>query len=103
MRRDGRSGWWLLAECRDLDSDLFYPIGNTGDAVTQVAFAKAVCESCQVRSQCLTHALTTREQHGIWGGLTEEERRSLARRQRRALSRSKPSCASLPGKFGGRG
>jgi len=37
--------------------------------------AKAICDSCSVRRDCLAHALTVREQHGIWGGSTEAERR----------------------------
>jgi len=39
--------------------------------------AKAVCAACPVRKECLTYALRTREPHGIWGGLSEVERRAV--------------------------
>lgn len=44
--------------------------------------AKKVCACCAVREECLQFALSTRESYGIWGGLTEVERRSILRKQR---------------------
>src|SRR5215472_12428044 len=59
------------AACRQLAVNGFYPDPN--DAAGTVA-AKAICGRCLVRSECLTWALTTREQFGVWGGLSEAER-----------------------------
>jgi WhiB family transcriptional regulator, redox-sensing transcriptional regulator len=66
--------WRLLAACRSIDPDLFFPISSSGKSVEQAAKAKAVCDCCLVRRQCLAFALQTRQAHGIWGGLTAEER-----------------------------
>jgi WhiB family redox-sensing transcriptional regulator len=66
--------WRLLAACRSVDPDLFYPVSSAGNSEDQVAEAKAVCACCLVRRQCLVFALRTRQAHGIWGGRTTEER-----------------------------
>jgi WhiB family redox-sensing transcriptional regulator len=68
------------AACRKADPDLFFP--NDGDNVAQIAEAKAVCAGCSVRDDCLAFALKY-PQYGIWGGLTDEERRKLRRVTRR--------------------
>lgn len=75
--------WMAQAACRDEDPELFFPIGATGPAVAQVAEAKAVCNRCPVREICLSYALTTGQDAGVWGGLSEEERRALRRGVRR--------------------
>jgi WhiB family redox-sensing transcriptional regulator len=72
-----RFDWRLSAACRDLDPDLFFPIGTAGPAVTQVAEAKEVCLTCPVRSSCLDWALRHYQDYGIWGGTTERERQAL--------------------------
>ncbi|MBT2542970.1 WhiB family transcriptional regulator [Streptomyces sp. ISL-44] len=71
--------WQSRAACRDLGSGrFFHPAGERGeDREERDAAAKRVCAVCPVRAACLDHALRTREPFGIWGGLTEEERRSL--------------------------
>lgn len=74
--------WRHRARCRDVDPELFFPVGTTGPAERQVEQAKAVCALCPVRSECLAYALDTAQDAGIWGGLTEEERRSLRLRGR---------------------
>ncbi|TYB69988.1 WhiB family transcriptional regulator [Nonomuraea sp. PA05] len=67
-----------------MDAETFFPVGNTGYALIQAAEAKQVCGSCSVVAACLDWALTMGET-GIWGGKTEEERKSLKRSlQRRA-------------------
>jgi WhiB family redox-sensing transcriptional regulator len=66
--------WRLLAACRSVDPDLFFPVSSTGNSAGQVDEAKAVCACCMVRRQCLVFALRTRQAHGIWGGRTTEER-----------------------------
>jgi WhiB family redox-sensing transcriptional regulator len=66
--------WWMRAACQSAEPDLFFPISSTGKSLEQVAEAKAVCARCLVRRQCLAFALRTRQMHGVWGGMTEEER-----------------------------
>ncbi|WP_097871721.1 WhiB family transcriptional regulator [Streptomyces sp. rh34] len=75
--------WRLHAACREEDPDLFFPIGSTGPAVVQTKEAKAVCRTCPVQAACLEWALENKQDSGIWGGLSEDERRALKRRSRR--------------------
>lgn len=70
----GATDWRSLAACMSADPDLFFPISSAGPALAQVSQAKAVCERCQVRRDCLEFALATGQVHGVWGGTTEEER-----------------------------
>ncbi|WP_025273766.1 WhiB family transcriptional regulator [Haloglycomyces albus] len=72
--------WRHEAVCRDEDPELFFPIGDTGPALVQVEKAKAVCNRCPVREQCLQWALASGQDAGVWGGLSEVERRELKRR-----------------------
>jgi len=71
--------WRTLGRCLDEDPELFFPIGSTGPAVLQVAEAKAVCRSCRVQEQCLQWSLEEGLDHGVWGGLDSDERRTLRR------------------------
>jgi WhiB family transcriptional regulator, redox-sensing transcriptional regulator len=66
--------WRTRAACRSFDPDLFFPVSPAGKSLEQVAEARAVCACCLVRRQCLAFALRTRQAHGIWGGLTAQER-----------------------------
>jgi WhiB family transcriptional regulator, redox-sensing transcriptional regulator len=76
--------WRNAAACTDEDPELFFPIGTTGPAIEQVERAKAICRRCPVAEPCLEWALQTNQDAGVWGGLSEDERRSLRRsRQRR--------------------
>jgi WhiB family transcriptional regulator, redox-sensing transcriptional regulator len=77
---NGRPSWHTLAACRGIDPDLFFP--DRGDPTQH---AKAVCGGCAVRPECLEFSLVNSERFGIWGGLSERERRAL-RRQRRLAS-----------------
>lgn len=77
--------WRTTAACRDKDPELFFPIGSASTAVQQLEEAKAVCRSCNVASECLKCALETNQDYGVWGGLSEDERRTLKRRALRAL------------------
>jgi len=72
-----RFDWRLAAACRDLDPDLFFPIGAAGPAVAQIAEAKRICLACPVRKPCLDWAIRHCQDHGIWGGTTEKERQAL--------------------------
>jgi WhiB family transcriptional regulator, redox-sensing transcriptional regulator len=79
--------WRDDAICRDTDPALFFPVGTTGNALVQIDKAKEVCGECAVARQCLHFALETNQDSGIWGGLTEEERRVI-RRKRVAAARA---------------
>jgi WhiB family transcriptional regulator, redox-sensing transcriptional regulator len=68
--------WWDLANCLGVDPDLFFP--ERGASTRE---AKEVCRGCVVRMDCLEYALTNSEKFGIWGGMSERERRRI-RRQR---------------------
>ena len=74
-----RDDWRENSACRDTDPDLFFPVGTTGPAIEQIENAKAVCRVCDVQKNCLDYALTTNQDSGIWGGTSEEERRTLRR------------------------
>jgi WhiB family transcriptional regulator, redox-sensing transcriptional regulator len=80
--------WVHRARCRDEDPELFFPIGNTGPAALQIDVAKAICVACEVRQECLEWAIATGQDAGVWGGLSEEERRAVRRaRKRQATAR----------------
>jgi WhiB family redox-sensing transcriptional regulator len=78
--------WRERAACREVDPEVFFPVGVTGAAVAAIAAAKAICRECAARAACLEFALTTNQEYGIWGGASEEERRDI-RRARRAARR----------------
>ncbi|MGW2547116.1 WhiB family transcriptional regulator [Kitasatospora sp. NPDC001574] len=81
--------WRHRAVCREEDPELFFPIGNTGPALLQIEEAKAVCRRrCPVMEQCLQWALETSEQAGVWGGMSEDERRAMKRRAARNRART---------------
>jgi WhiB family redox-sensing transcriptional regulator len=69
---DDPDAWRQHAECRGMDPEFFYP--ERGEDVDAI---KAVCATCPVRAQCLEYAITHREMHGIWGGLSERQRRRI--------------------------
>jgi WhiB family redox-sensing transcriptional regulator len=72
--------WQLRAACRGPESALFFPPTypeRKDDRDGRETRAKAICAECAVRAECLDYALSIREPHGIWGGLTEAERRLL--------------------------
>lgn len=75
--------WRTGAACRDTTPDLFFPVGQTGPAIQHIKDAKAVCDTCAVAVECLEYALMTNQDAGIWGGLTEDERRKIRRERRR--------------------
>jgi WhiB family transcriptional regulator, redox-sensing transcriptional regulator len=80
--------WRHRAACRDEDPELFFPIGTTGPALHQVDEAKAVCRRCEAVDECLSWALDSEQDAGVWGGLDEDERRTLKRRQLRTVLRT---------------
>ena len=72
--------WWDEANCLGVDPDLFFP--ERGASTRE---AKAVCRGCVVMDECLEYALQNSEKFGIWGGMSERERRRV--RRQRALTR----------------
>ncbi|GAA3980605.1 WhiB family transcriptional regulator [Actinomadura viridis] len=80
--------WRHRAACRDVDPELFFPIGNTGPALLQIEEAKQVCRRCDVTDACLAWALESGQDSGVWGGMGEDERRALKRRNARARTRT---------------
>lgn len=82
-----RASWRESAACRNVDTELFFPIGKkSGIAVAEIEQAKAICGRCPVRQPCLAYALATRQEFGIWGGCDEDERRPLHSQWRAASS-----------------
>jgi WhiB family redox-sensing transcriptional regulator len=75
----GPLGWQERALCAQTDPEAFVP--EKGGSTRE---AKRICESCEVRAECLEYALDHDERFGIWGGYSERERRRL--KQRRALN-----------------
>lgn len=72
--------WQDLAQCRDSDPGLFFPVGTTGLAVDQIARATAICHTCPVQDICLQYALESNQESGVWGGYAEEDRRRLRKK-----------------------
>ncbi len=85
--------WVHRAKCRDIDPELFFPVGTTGPAAAQIDAAKAICVQCTVRDDCLEWALTTGQDAGVWGGTSEEERRSIRRARRREIAAGRVAVA----------
>lgn len=74
IAQDATEHWRTGAACQSADPELFFPVSGSGPSVDQVTAAKAICELCTVSSECLSFAQSTGTLHGIWGGLTEQER-----------------------------
>jgi len=77
----GAEAWRLEALCAETDPEAFFP--EKGGSTRE---AKRVCTGCDVRAECLEYALTNDERFGIWGGLSERERRRLRLARRTSLS-----------------
>jgi WhiB family redox-sensing transcriptional regulator len=76
--------WRNRSACLDEDPELFFPIGNTSPALVRTNRAKSVCRRCEVVETCLRWAIESGQDAGVWGALSEDERRSLKRRNARA-------------------
>ena len=73
-RDDGPLAWQQHALCAQTDPEAFFP--EKGGSTRE---AKSVCQACTVRAECLEYALANDERFGIWGGLSERERRRMRR------------------------
>ncbi len=82
--------WRHYAACQGKDPELFFPIGTSGPATRQLDEAKRICAGCPVQSLCLEWAVLARIDYGVWGGLSEDERRCRKRR----IVRQRPATTS---------
>jgi WhiB family redox-sensing transcriptional regulator len=71
----GDPEWPSRGACRDIDPETLFVVGAAQHK------AKAICMGCPVRMDCLADALDSRAEFGVWGGMTERERRTLLRRR----------------------
>jgi WhiB family redox-sensing transcriptional regulator len=73
--QDEAQSWQERALCAETDPEAFFP--EKGGSTRE---AKKICTGCEVKAECLEYALANDERFGIWGGLSERERRRLRRR-----------------------
>ena len=69
--------WSNRAACLTAEPETFFPVGTGGLALDDVAVAKSICGDCPVLVECRDYALRSRQPFGVWGGLDEDERRSI--------------------------
>ena len=74
--------WQDLANCRGADPDLFFP-----ERGASTRTAKSICRGCSVQAECLEFAIVSSEKFGIWGGLSERDRRKIRRERQVAAQR----------------
>jgi len=75
------SGWIEKAKCRGTDPDLFFP--ERGESTKE---AKSVCRDCPIKRECLEYAVQGVEKFGIWGEMSERERRTVRRERKERLA-----------------
>jgi WhiB family transcriptional regulator, redox-sensing transcriptional regulator len=95
-----RRDWWHSSACADADPDLFFPAVENRSTRAQIATAKAFCTGCPVREECLRWALSRGKTAGIWGGLSENERTALARREAELAKHQRNPSADSGGRRG---
>ena len=81
------TSWQEYSNCLGVDPDLFFP--ERGASTRE---AKEVCRGCIVRNDCLEFALANGEKFGIWGGMSERERRRI--RRQRVVDRERAETSS---------
>jgi WhiB family redox-sensing transcriptional regulator len=86
--------WRDSAACRDEDPELFFPVGTSGPAILQIEEAKSVCRACPVLEPCLSWALSSGQEAGVWGGHDEDERRALKRRTARERAKGQEQATA---------
>lgn len=77
MAKHAPDTWQQRGACRSEDPELFFPVGQGPDATAQTRQAKDVCRRCPVTNACLQWALETRQDSGVWGGTSEQERKGM--------------------------
>lgn len=70
--------WRDDAACRQYDPEMWFPVGSSAAAREQEDAAKRICGGCPVRSECLDWAIESGQSSGVWGGLSEDERRRVS-------------------------
>lgn len=75
--------WQDYSNCRGGDANLFFP--ERGASTRK---AKSICTSCEVRTECLEFAISQGEKFGIWGGLSERERRRIRKERSEKIRRA---------------
>ena len=75
----------MRAHCRGLDPELFYP--DEHQVVDPEA--RAVCAVCPVNTDCLNHALSNGEKHGVWGGTSVNDRRQIRKTELQRIRRDR--------------
>ena len=75
--------WRDRPACLDENPELFFPIGNASVAGRQIERARVVCRRCEALDACLEWAMNSDQDSGVWGGLSEDERHALKRRDAR--------------------
>ncbi len=70
---EAAQSWMRSAACASVDPEIFFPASSRQPATE----AKQICSACPAQVQCLEYALVNEEEFGVWGGLTEKERRQL--------------------------
>lgn len=81
---DAEARWQDRAACKGMDPTIFFGPENAEtvkEKRDREDAAKEVCNTCPVKQECLEYALEAREAYGIWGGLTELERKALLRKR----------------------
>ncbi len=95
-RAEPDTAWQDNANCLGEDPDLFFPKDNA-----EIKAAKLICQACAVREECLEYSLETGQKFGIWGGLTERERRRVRRQRALARAGARETVVELPGSIRG--
>jgi WhiB family redox-sensing transcriptional regulator len=67
--------WHADGACRGMDANLWFP--RAGESIRLIRLAQSICSACPVQPECLDYAVSSIEPFGIWGGLTERQRRQL--------------------------
>lgn len=79
--------WMAQGACVGAPSELFFPNDTDYETITD---AKRLCQTCPVLETCADHALTFREDYGVWGGMSERDRRRIRRQRRKARNQEAP-------------
>jgi WhiB family redox-sensing transcriptional regulator len=87
MKIAPNTDWRASAACRYVDPDLHFPTAHASGWLAQIEEAKQVCRGCPVREACLEWALKTGQSAGVWGGLSERERKGLRRPKATSLDK----------------
>lgn len=90
---DRAADWRDAALCRSHpDPELWFPKGTDAVSMANEEEAKRTCRRCPVMETCAQWAIETREDSGVWGGLSEHDRASIRRRRQRAAQAAEPTA-----------